>query len=169
MLLGLMVGSFLNVVIHRLPKMMERAWREQCAELSGDPNDSAPAATYNLVVPRSACPSCGATITALQNIPVLSYVFLRGRCANCQAAIGVRYPLVELSTGLLSGLLAWHFGPGVSALAAIVFTWALITLTCIDFDTQLLPDSITLPLLWLGLIFNIPATFTHLSSAVIGA
>ena len=168
--LGLMVGSFLNVAIHRLPKMMELAWREQCAELSGDTDSAAPPAhVYNLVVPRSACPSCGAAITAAQNIPVLSYLWLRGRCAGCKSPISVRYPLVELITGAASGALAWHFGFGLIAVAAIVLTWALIALTFIDFDTQLLPDSITLPLLWLGLLVNINGTFADLRSAVIGA
>jgi leader peptidase (prepilin peptidase) / N-methyltransferase len=167
--LGLMVGSFLNVVIHRLPKMMERAWREQCAELNGNVAVSTEVETYNLVVPRSACPSCGAQITALQNIPMFSYLLLRGRCANCKAKIGLRYPLVELITGSLSGLVAWHFGFGFAAISAIVFTWALVALTCIDFDTQLLPDDITLPLLWLGLLANTHGTFTDIKSAVIGA
>ena len=168
--LGLMVGSFLNVAIHRLPKMMELAWREQCAELSGDTDSAAPPAhVYNLVVPRSACPSCGAAITAAQNIPVLSYLWLRGRCAGCKSPISVRYPLVELITGAAAGALAWHFGFGLVAVAAIVLTWALIALTFIDFDTQLLPDSITLPLLWLGLLVNINGTFADLRSAVIGA
>jgi len=167
--LGLMVGSFLNVVIHRLPKMMERTWREQCAELNGNVAVSTEVETYNLVVPRSACPSCGVQITALQNIPVFSYLLLRGRCANCKAKIGLRYPLVELVTGGLSGLVAWHFGFGFAAISAIVFAWALVALTCIDFDTQLLPDDITLPLLWLGLLVNTPGTFIDIKSAVIGA
>jgi leader peptidase (prepilin peptidase)/N-methyltransferase len=168
-ILGLMVGSFLNVVIHRLPRMMERAWREQCAELNGDVAFAAGDSRYNLIVPHSACPSCGAQITALQNVPVLSYLFLRGRCANCHAPIGLRYPLVEAATGFLSGFLAWRFGFGFASICAIVFAWALIALTCIDFDTQLLPDDITLPLLWLGLLVNMQGVFTDLSSAVIGA
>ena len=168
--LGLLVGSFLNVVIYRLPKMMERAWREQCAELTAPPGGSAETVEkYNLIVPRSGCPSCGANITALQNIPVFSYLYLRGRCASCKTPIGARYPLVELVTGLLSGALAWHYGFGLAGMAAIIFVWALIALTFIDFDTQLLPDSITLPLLWLGLLVNIPGTFIDLRSAVIGA
>ena len=166
--LGLIVGSFLNVVIHRLPKMMERAWQDQCAELRGG-QPPPPDEPYNLMVPRSACPSCGEAISATQNIPVVSYILLRGRCANCKAAIGLRYPLVELGTGLISGFIAWHFGPGPSAVAAVVFFWALVALSCIDFDTQLLPDSITLPLLWLGLLVNISTTFIDLVSAVLGA
>ena len=168
--LGLLVGSFLNVVIHRLPKMMERAWLEQCTELAAASEATVGTGEkYNLIVPRSGCPSCGANITALQNIPVLSYLYLRGRCANCKAPIGVRYPLVELLAGALSAALAWHYGFGLAGMAAIVFVWALIALTFIDFDTQLLPDSITLPLLWLGLLVNIPGTFIDLRSAVIGA
>lgn len=164
-----MMGSFLNVAIYRLPKMMERAWREQCAELTGAGDEQAPAAPYNLIVPRSACPACGAKITALQNIPVLSYVWLRGRCASCKAPIGIRYPAVESITAFLSGGVAWYFGFGLPALAAIVFVWALIALAFIDFDTQLLPDSITLPLIWLGLLINTNGTFTDLQSAVMGA
>lgn len=166
-LFGLCIGSFLNVVIHRLPKMMERDWRTECAELSGQ---EAPAAEqYNLVAPRSACPSCGQRITALQNVPVISWLVLRGRCANCNTRISPRYPAVELLTGLLSGFVAWHFGFGIAAAGALIFTWAMITLTFIDLDTFYLPDSITLPLLWLGLLLNIESTYVSLSSAVIGA
>jgi leader peptidase (prepilin peptidase) / N-methyltransferase len=167
--LGLMVGSFLNVVIHRLPKMMEREWRQQCAELNGADGAPQQPDAYNLVVPRSACPKCGHRITALENIPVISYLFLRGRCKGCGTHISARYPVVEAVTGLISGFLAWHFGFGVASVAAIVFAWALIALTFIDFDTQLLPDSITLPLIWLGLLLNLRGTFTEVQSAVIGA
>lgn len=166
-LLGLVVGSFLNVVIHRLPKMMEREWHAQCAELNGQTPPPTP--RYNLLVPRSACPHCGHVITAIENIPVLSYLFLRGRCKGCGAAISPRYPVVETFSGILSAYAAWHFGFGSAGLAAIVFVWALITLTCIDFDTQLLPDDITLPLLWLGLLLNLNNVFTSLPNAVIGA
>lgn len=166
-LLGLLVGSFLNVVIHRLPKMMEREWHEQCAELNGKAPEAVPA--YNLVTPRSACPHCGHAISALENIPVVSYLALRGKCAGCQAAISPRYPVVEAITGLLSAYAAWHFGFGAAGMFAIVFVWALIALTFIDFDTQLLPDSITFPLLWLGLLLNLNGMFTPLSDAVIGA
>ncbi|HUW50060.1 MAG TPA: A24 family peptidase [Sulfuricella sp.] len=166
--LGLLVGSFLNVVIHRLPQMMEREWRAQCSEMeNGDAIP--PSAPYNLVVPRSACPSCGHQIRAWENIPVLSWLILRGHCSHCQAPISPRYPTVETLTGLLSGLTAWHFGFGPAAMAAMAFTWALIALTCIDFDTQLLPDSITQPLIWLGLLFNLNGLFTSLDSALIGA
>ncbi len=166
-ILGLLVGSFLNVVIHRLPKMMEREWHAQCAELSGQ--TVAPAPRYDLLVPRSACPHCGHAISAAENIPVLSYLFLRGKCAGCAAAISVRYPIVEAVSGMLSAYAAWHFGFGLPGIAAIVFVWALIALTCIDFDTQLLPDSITLPLLWLGLLLNLNGAYTSLPNAVIGA
>lgn len=166
-LLGLLVGSFLNVVIHRLPKMMEREWRSQCAELAGQELQTE--AAYNLVVPRSACPHCGHRISALENVPVLSYLLLRGKCKGCGAAISLRYPIVEALSGALSAYAAWHFGFGMAALAAIVFVWAMIALTFIDFDTQLLPDDITLPLLWLGLLLNLNQTFTSLPGAIIGA
>ena len=162
-----MVGSFLNVVIHRLPKMLEREWHAQCAELDGKKPEDAP--RYNLVVPRSACPHCGHMIGALENIPVISYLLLRGKCKGCGAHISARYPVVEVVSGLLSGFAAWHFGFGLAALAALLFVWALLALTFIDFDMQLLPDVITLPLLWLGLLLNLPATFVDLRSAVTGA
>ena len=164
---GLLVGSFLNVVIHRLPKMMEREWQAQCAELNGQAPESL--SPYNLLVPRSACPHCGHAIGAAENIPVLSYLFLRGKCKGCGASISPRYPVVEASSGILSAFAAWHFGFGLPGLAAIVFVWALIALTFIDFDTQLLPDDITLPLLWLGLLLNLNGAFTTLPNAVIGA
>ncbi|MEW5943191.1 MAG: A24 family peptidase [Pseudomonadota bacterium] len=167
-ILGLMVGSFLNVVIHRLPKMMERDWQAQCTALKGEPSAAADA-PYNLAVPPSACPSCGHRIGVLENIPLLSYLALKGRCSGCGVPIGLRYPLVETITGLLSGFTAWHFGFGLSALAALVLVWALIALTFIDLDTQLLPDSITQPLLWTGLLVNFGRTFSPLESAVIGA
>ena len=172
-ILGLLVGSFLNVVIHRLPKMMENEWREQCAELSAPidqaPGHSAQKPTYNLVLPRSACPSCGHRISALENIPVVSYLALGGRCRGCKSKISARYPIVEAMTGLLTGLVAWHFGFGIAGLSALILLWGMIALTFIDADTQLLPDSITLPLLWLGLIVNSDNTFTDLRSAVLGA
>ncbi len=170
---GLMVGSFLNVVIHRLPKMMEADWRAQCLEfLHPDQVATESAAEkprYNLVVPRSGCPSCGHKITAVENIPVLSYLALRGKCSKCRAPIGVRYPLVELLTGVLTGFLAWHFGVSWQAFFAIIYLWSLITLTFIDADTTLLPDDITLPMLWLGLLVNAAGVFTTLQAAVIGA
>jgi leader peptidase (prepilin peptidase)/N-methyltransferase len=166
-LMGLMVGSFLNVVIHRVPKMMEREWHSNCLELQGKEIPDLP--KYNIVTPRSACPSCGHKITALENIPVISYLALRGKCSACKAPISVRYPLVEALTGILIGLVSWKFGYSSTALFAWIFTFALIALTFIDFDTQLLPDDITLPLLWLGLLFNLNGGFTDLKSAVIGA
>jgi len=165
--LGLMVGSFLNVVIHRLPRIMEREWHEQCSNL--DREETPPAVPYNLIVPRSACPSCGHMISAWKNIPVISWLALRGRCAHCKAPISPRYPIVEALTGIISGYIAWHFGFGATALAALLFTWTLIALTFIDFDTQLLPDSITQPLIWLGLLFNLNNLFTSLEAALIGA
>lgn len=166
-LMGLVVGSFLNVVIHRLPKMMERDWMCQCAELRGE--EIPEAETLTLATPRSRCPHCGHQITALENIPVISWLMLGGKCSACKAPISIRYPIVEAVTGLLSAYAAWHFGFGLTAVGAILFIWAMVALTGIDFDTQLLPDSITLPLLWLGLLLNLSASFTSLSSAVIGA
>lgn len=181
-ILGVMVGSFLNVVIHRLPKMMELDWREQCAELSLLENNQsdlvitshipiavAPTPPYNLIVPRSACPQCNHTLTALENIPIISYVFLRGKCKNCGAAISPRYPIIEAASGMLCALAATHFGFGIATIAALLLIWTLLALTAIDFDTMLLPDDITLPLLWTGLLFNLFNTFTGLQSAVIGA
>jgi leader peptidase (prepilin peptidase) / N-methyltransferase len=175
-MIGLTVGSLLNVVIHRLPKMMERAWREECAELAGELKASpAPApqlkpdAPYNLFVPRSHCPACGNAITALENIPVLSWAALRGRCSACKARISARYPLVELLGGIAAAWSAVRFGPSPAAFGAMVFLWCIIAASFIDFDTQLLPDSLTLPLLWLGLLLNVGGVFTDLHSAVIGA
>jgi leader peptidase (prepilin peptidase)/N-methyltransferase len=166
-ILGLLIGSFLNVVIHRLPKVLEREWRAQCAELRGEiPEAREP---YNLVVPSSACPACGHRIRPWENIPLLSYVLLRGRCASCGTRIGWRYPAVEALTGLLCGYAAWHFGLGLPLAGALILIWALIALTFIDLDTQLLPDNITQPLLWTGLLFNTIAVFAPLQSAVLGA
>lgn len=166
-LLGLAVGSFLNVVIHRLPRMLEADWRAQCAELEGETPETT--ALYNLWAPRSACPSCSHQITALENIPLLSWLWLRGRCSACGARISARYPLVELLAATLSATVAWQFGFGLATVGAILFVWALIALTFIDLDTTLLPDDITLPLLWGGLLFNMFGVFTSLQSAVIGA
>lgn len=164
---GLFVGSFLNVVIHRLPKMMEREWLAQAAELRGEPPPES--VRFNLATPRSRCPHCGHQITALENIPVISYVVLRGKCGHCGAPISRRYPVVELLTAALTGFAAWHFGYGLAAVGAILMLWTLIALAFIDLDTQLLPDSLTLPLVWLGLAFNLGGHFTDLPSAVIGA
>jgi leader peptidase (prepilin peptidase) / N-methyltransferase len=166
--LGLMVGSFLNVVIHRLPKMMDADWRAQAAELNGTPLP-APQERYNLLVPRSACPKCGHKITALENIPVISWLALRGKCANCGTPIGVRYPIVEAFTGLAFGYAAWHFSPSWAAWGAMALLAAVIALAVIDFDTQFLPDAITLPLVWAGLLVNMRGTFVPLNEAVIGA
>lgn len=165
--LGLLVGSFLNVVIHRLPKMMEAEWQAQCAELRGETVPEIP--RYNLWTPRSACPHCGHAITALENIPVLSWLWLRGRCSGCGAPISVRYPLVELLTAALSAAVAWKWGASAEAAGALLLVWALVALAFIDLDTTLLPDSLTLPLLWLGLLFNLGGHFASLPDAVIGA
>jgi len=173
-LLGLLVGSFLNVVIHRLPVMLERGWKRDYLELEGKPVPAE--APYDLIRPRSACPACKAPITALQNIPIASWLVLRGRCASCRAPISVRYPLVELLTALLSAAVAWRFGANWTTAAALLLTWFLIALACIDLDTQLLPDSLTLPLLWLGLLAALWLPLARgarlpvdLRSAVIGA
>ena len=185
-LLGLLVGSFLNVVIYRLPIMLQRAWREQCAELTADdggtPDQRGAVSTgqpgdagrFDLVAPRSRCSHCGHAIRAVENIPLLSYLFLKGRCSACGARIGLRYPLVELATGLLSAVVAWHFGPGWTALYALLFTWALIAAAGIDLDHQLLPDVITLPLLWLGLLASLASAggeplFVSPRDAILGA
>ncbi|MFO1306933.1 MAG: A24 family peptidase [Burkholderiales bacterium] len=165
--IGLCVGSFLNVVIHRLPKMMERGWADQCAELAGRAPEPRP--RYDLVAPRSACPACGQAIGALDNVPVLSWLALRGRCRACRAPISPRYPIVELAAGALALAAVWQFGPGAKGLAACALLWALLALAFIDADTQLLPDDITLPLLWGGLAANLFGLFVPLESAVIGA
>lgn len=170
-ILGLLVGSFLNVVIHRLPLMMEAEWRQQCAELAGQ-TDIAPQTAINLITPRSRCPHCGHAITALENVPILSYLALKGACSACGKAIGWRYPLVEALTGVLTALVAWHFGWGWQAAAAGVLTWALIALSMIDLDHQLLPDSITQPFLWLGLtssLYDTAGLFADTPSSIIGA
>ena len=164
---GLVIGSFLNVVIHRLPKMMERDWHAQCAVLR---DEAVPdIETLTLAAPRSRCPHCGHAISAIENIPLLSYLFLKGRCRECKNPISLRYPLVELLTAALFGLAVWRFGYSAMALGAMLFCALAITLTFIDFDTQLLPDDLTLPLLWAGLLFNLWGTYTNLASAVIGA
>jgi leader peptidase (prepilin peptidase)/N-methyltransferase len=194
-LLGLLVGSFLNVVIYRLPIMLQRQWSAQAREILAEEPGSKQAgnvaaaalakasepepanlAPFNLVVPRSRCPACGAAIKAHQNIPVLSWLLLGGKCAACKAPISLRYPLVELATGVLSAVVAWQYGWHWQTLAALVFTWALVALTMIDADTQLLPDVITLPLLWLGLLLSLawhaglqPSTPVDPASAIIGA
>jgi leader peptidase (prepilin peptidase)/N-methyltransferase len=166
-LLGLVVGSFLNVVIYRVPIMMRREWESQCAEMSGGEAVTTPA--FNLFTPNSRCPKCGHAIRAWENIPIVSYLIQRGRCAHCGEGISPRYPLIEGLSAIMTAVVAWHFGFGAPALAAMALTWALIALTMIDFDHQLLPDDITLPFLWVGLALNVTGLFTDLTSAVVGA
>lgn len=176
-ILGLAVGSFLNVVILRLPVMMERQWRAQCRELLHDREDveNRPSENdtdqqrFDLIYPPSHCPKCGHKISALENIPVLSYLMLKGKCSACGVRIPMRYPLIETITGILSVIVAWHFGFGWQAGAALVLSWSLISLTVIDIDHQLLPDSITLPMLWLGLIATLFGIFIDSKDAIIGA
>ena len=165
---GLAIGSFVNVVVYRLPKMMEAEWREQCAELEGRP-PAASSDRFNLLVPGSHCPACKTPLRIRDNLPLLSYLLARGRCAHCGVAIPLRYPIVEALTAVLSAWVAWHFGFGLPGLAAIAFTVALVALTFIDADTTLLPDTLTLPLLWAGLLLNVNGTFAPLPQAVIGA
>ena len=168
--LGLVVGSFLNVVIHRLPIMMNRAWTSECREHLGETvPESEEQTRFNLLTPASRCPDCNHRISILENIPVISYLLLRGRCADCGAAISVRYPIVELTTALLSIITALHFGYSVQMLMALGFTWALVPLFLIDFDHQILPDSITLPLLWAGLVLSLFNVFVDAHSSIIGA
>ena len=154
-LLALLVGSFLNVVIYRLPIMMERSWREQCKELSETPAADIPEGRFDLLAPRSRCPSCGQGITALQNIPVLSYLILGGKCAGCSTRISIRYPVIEFLTALLSGVVAWRFGFGWEAAAAIGMTWMLVAISVIDIDHQYIYDNMVLPLVWTGLLLSL--------------
>jgi leader peptidase (prepilin peptidase)/N-methyltransferase len=168
-LLGLAVGSFLNVVIHRLPRMMERDWRRQCAELDDTKGTATEEPPFSLATPASTCPHCGHRIRWFENIPLLSYLFLRGKCSACGQSISLRYPIIELVTALLSVAVAWHFGWSWQAGAALLLTWALIALSMIDFDHQLLPDSITLPFLWLGLLLSLFPVFADARTAIIGA
>ena len=164
---GLAIGSFLNVVIYRLPKMMQAEWQAQCAELEGRTPEPAP--RFNLLVPGSHCPACKTPLRIRDNLPLLSYLATGGRCAHCGGAISMRYPIVEALTATLSVWVAWRFGFGLAGLAALAFTFVLIALTFIDADTTLLPDSLTLPLLWAGLLLNVDGTFVPLPQAVIGA
>jgi leader peptidase (prepilin peptidase)/N-methyltransferase len=166
-LLGLLVGSFLNVVIYRIPKMMQRESDNYVAQESGQPPPHTD--RFNLTVPRSACPCCGHRITAMENIPVISYIVLGGKCRKCKTPISPRYPAVELFTAIVSGLLVWTFGSGAMGMGSLLFAWLLIAMTCIDYDTQLLPDDLTYPLLWAGLLINLNGTFVPLQDAVIGA
>jgi len=167
--LGILIGSFLNVVIYRLPVMMQREWQNECAESFPEANLSADNETFNLVVPRSRCPQCGHLIGSTENIPLLSWLLQKGRCRHCAGKISTRYPCIELLTGCLSLAVASVLPFGWPLLFALLFTWVLITLTFIDFDTMLLPDQITLPLLWFGLLININGTFIGLTDAVLGA
>jgi len=166
-LLGLCIGSFLNVVIHRMPRIMETRWRAECAELNNQ--ELPPAERYNLVSPRSRCPACNHGITVLENVPILSYVALGGKCSACHIRISPRYPIVEALTGALTGYIAWHFGFTIAAAGAMFFAWSMVALAFIDLDTFYLPDDLTMPLLWAGLLFNLAGGFTDLPSAVIGA
>ncbi|MEE9397702.1 MAG: A24 family peptidase [Methylococcales bacterium] len=168
-LFGLLVGSFINVVVYRLPLMMERNWRRECTEFLElpEPEDNKPA--LNLLTPGSCCPACNHTIAPWENIPILSYLFLKGRCAHCNTKISARYPLVELFTSVCTALAAWHFGFGWEALLAFILVWSLISLSLIDIDHQLLPDSITLPLLWLGLFISVFGIYTDSPASIIGA
>jgi leader peptidase (prepilin peptidase)/N-methyltransferase len=167
MLIGLVVGSFLNVVIHRMPLMLQR---ETDNFIAVERDEPAPhAGHYNLVFPRSACPACGHTLSALENIPLISWMWLRGRCRYCRAPISARYPLVELFASLLSGWVVWRLGSDIGGLAALLLVWTMLALAMIDLDTHFLPDDLTLPLLWAGLLFNLTGTFTPLADAVIGA
>ena len=170
--LGLVIGSFINVVIYRLPVMMESEWRKECAALFADTSSvepETPEQPYNLVTPRSRCPNCVHGITARENIPLVSYLMQRGRCGACSWHIPVRYPLVELLSGVLTMAVAAHFGYGIQAAGAMVLTWYLIALSFIDFDTQLLPDSLTLPLMWLGLALSLAGVYTDVETSLIGA
>lgn len=166
--LGLIAGSFINVVVSRLPRMMDAAWRSECLEFLEAP-PAREAERFNLVRPRSACPACGHRLSALENIPVASYVMLRGRCSACRWRIPMRYPIVEICAALVAGAAAVHFGPGLEAAAASMLGWGLLGVSAIDIETRLLPDSITVPLLWLGLAFNLAGGFAPLRESVIGA
>ena len=168
-LLGLIIGSFLNVVIHRLPKMMEQDWHEQCCDLLEIKNENRKEQRVSLIFPGSSYPSCHHKITALENIPVISYLYLKGRCKSCKAKISPQYPIIEMFTCLATAYVAWHFGFTLQTLFAVLLTWALICLSIIDLEHSLLPDDITLPFLWLGLACNIFGIFTDIYSSLIGA
>ena len=165
--LGAVVGSFLNVVIYRLPVMMQREWRHDCLEFLEQPDATEPE-KFNLVLPRSRCGNCGHQITALENIPIISYLVLGGKCSDCKARISLQYPVVELFTALLSVVVGWHFGVSLQAVAALLLTWCLIAASGIDIGHKLLPDSITLPLLWLGILLSLFNVFVSLETSVIG-
>jgi leader peptidase (prepilin peptidase)/N-methyltransferase len=171
---SLIIGSFLNAVIYRIPEMMKKEWHQECTEFLQDKESKQQTSSkeeekFNLMTPRSTCPHCGHMITALENIPVISYLFLRGKCSSCKTAISLQYPLVEIFTALLSIFIAWKFGFTWQTLAALVLTWTLITLSIIDAKTMLLPDNLTLPLMWLGIAVNYQHLFVDLQSSVLGA
>jgi leader peptidase (prepilin peptidase)/N-methyltransferase len=173
---SLLVGSFLNVVIYRLPVMMEREWRKQCDELLAEPAGDLPEGRFDLIAPRSRCQSCGHQITALQNIPVISYLLLGGKCASCREPISRRYPIIEAVTAILTAACAWRFGFGWEAAAAIFMTWMLLAISMIDIDHQLIPDSMALPLLWVGLLLSLfhpmqgaEVLFVDPKTAIVGA
>jgi leader peptidase (prepilin peptidase)/N-methyltransferase len=172
---GLLVGSFLNVIIYRLPVMLKRQWKTDCMSFLAQENEPVPGSTtrndqpFNLVVPRSRCPHCGHLITALENVPVLSFLFLRGRCRECKTPISIRYPLIEILSASLAVIVAWKFGFSLQTAMAILLSWALICLSFIDYDHQYLPDNITLPFLWVGLFLNLNGVYVELTSAVLGA
>jgi leader peptidase (prepilin peptidase)/N-methyltransferase len=168
-MLGLLVGSFLNVVIHRLPIMLERSWQRECRAFLGLEPSAEPSEPYNLIVPRSRCPQCAKPVASWENIPVLSYLLLRGRCSGCGARISPRYPAVELLTAVLSVAVAWHFGFTWQTAAGLLLSWSLLCLSFIDLDRQLLPDLITLPVLWIGLFLSLFAIFTDTASSLLGA
>lgn len=169
-LLGLVVGSFLNVVVHRLPIMLEKSWRRECQEFLGmDLSEEVSDSSFNLVFPRSHCPHCQHPIGILENIPLVSYFWLRGKCLACKSSISVRYPLIELLTAVVTTLVIWRFGPSWQALWAVFLSWGLISLSAIDIDRRLLPDAITLPLLWLGLLLSLFGVFADSKESIIGA
>jgi len=167
--IGSLLGSFLNVVIHRVPLMLERQWKTDCQELLEQNTNSSSQEKYNLFTPRSHCPSCNHQVKAIENVPIISYLFLRGKCSNCGIKISLQYPLVELFTAILTTFVVWKFGISLQSLGAVALTWYLIALSGIDIKTQLLPDNMTLPLLWLGIILNIFSTYTDLTSSILGA
>ena len=168
-IIGAFIGSFLNVVIHRIPVMLERQWKSECQELLEPDTDISALPKYNLSVPRSHCPACNHQVKAIENIPIISYLFLKGRCSSCGITISAQYPFVELLTAIFTTIIVWKFGFSLQALGGVIFTWFLIALSGIDIKTQLLPDNLTFPFLWLGIIFNLFSTYTDLTSSVLGA
>ena len=168
-IIGAFIGSFLNVVIHRIPVMLERQWKSECHELLDPDTESHTLPKYNLSVPRSHCPACDHRVKAIENIPMISYLFLKGKCSSCGIKISAQYPFVELLTAVFTIIIVWKFGFSLQALGGVIFTWFLIALSGIDIKTQLLPDNLTFPFLWLGIIFNLFSTYTDLTSSVLGA